>query len=81
MFPLLKLHGTAAQRGDGLRQELLDALRREAPPARAPDLEPISIVDALAAVDITPAAPAPETGRPCDTTATETASPSHLPAT
>lgn len=81
MFPLLKLHDIAAQRGDGLRPELLDALRREARPSRAPDLEPVLIIDGLAAVDITPAAPAADTGRPRDTTATETASPSHLPAT
>ena len=38
MFPLLKLHGTAAQRGDGLRPELLDALRRETRPSQSRNL-------------------------------------------
>jgi hypothetical protein len=58
MTLLLKLHEIAAQRGDGLRPELLEAMRREARAQAVAELGPLAVALPSAPDDLCSGAPA-----------------------
>jgi hypothetical protein len=80
MSLLLKLHEIAAQRGDGLRPELLAALRREAcaPSGTALGLAPYAALPA--SVPVMPAASSSDVDHDREALADETVPTPHLPA-